>query len=87
MHLATVLILSQANRELVGLVAVLTTILGIWMQWHRQSHLSDIEESVKNGDIPPDEGHRRIRFVDWRATVLVVAGMGLLVFSAVNWNG
>lgn len=76
---------SAGVREAFGLTAVITTLLGIWLQWKRQSHLSDIEESLKNGTIAAEEARQRARFVDWRAFVLVIAGMLLLMAVAIGW--
>ncbi len=73
-------------RETFGLTAMGTTLIGIWLQWKRPSHLSEVEESVKNGRMAAEEARQRIRFIDWRAPALVVTGVGLLVFAAVGWG-
>lgn len=72
-------------REAFGITAVIATIVGVWLQWKRQAHLAEIEESVKDGRLASEEARQRSRFIDWRAQVLVVAGMTLMMAVALGW--
>jgi hypothetical protein len=67
--------------ELMGLLSALLTLSGVWLQWRSQSHVSDIEEAIKNGKISAEAGRRRMRRVEWRATAMIFGGLGLLVFA------
>lgn len=78
-------LISTSISEAIGLAAVLVTLAGIWLQWQRPSHLSEIEELVKDGKLPPDEGWQRLRRVDRRATLLVIAGTLMLLLAGFGW--
>ena len=64
--------------EIVGLVALVTLLIGMWLNWRRQSDIAEIEEDVKNGKITTDQAWRRTRFVQWRATAVVIFGVVLV---------
>jgi uncharacterized iron-regulated membrane protein len=85
MNARLIILASAGIREAFGLTAIVATLLGVWLQWKRQAHLAEIEESVKNGRLASDEARQRSRFVDWRAQVLVIVGMALLMAVALGW--
>ncbi len=65
--------------EIVGLVALGTMLVGMWLNWRRQWDIAEIEEDVKNGKTTTDQAWRRIRFVHRRATAVVVFGVALVL--------
>lgn len=76
---------SETSMEAFGLAAVLVTLAGIWLQWQRPAHVSDIEEALKDGTLPPDKALQRIRRIERRAVTWVIAGMILLVLAGIGW--
>lgn len=60
------------------------TLLGIWYAWQRQWHRADVEERLKDRKITEDQAHRQMRFIDVRAGLLIVGGMGLLILAMGN---
>lgn len=78
-------LVSGSSLEAIGLAALLMTLTGVWLQWHRPAHLSDIEEALKDGRLLPEEAAQRQRWVDRRAAAAVIAGMVLLVFVVIAW--
>ena len=78
------MLLHQESWEIVGLLAVLVTLVGIWLQWHRNEHISAVEEDLKNAKITEEQAWHRMRLVNWRATVVVAAGLVLLLGTAIG---
>lgn len=76
--------LAHETWEILGLVAVLATIVGLWLNWQRSWHIADLEEDVKNGKISEEQGWRRARWVHWRATTVLVLGVTLLIAASVG---
>lgn len=86
MALIIAYVLSQPVVEVLGLGAVLITSVGVWLKWQQTTHLSEIEEAIKKGQLLPEEARQRARYVDLRATLLVGFGMLLLLFAAFGWS-
>lgn len=78
--LAAVL-LTRETWELIGLIALGITLLGVWLNWRRQSMLEDFEEHVKNGKLEPDQAWHRARLVNWLAPTVIFSGVALLLVA------
>lgn len=65
--------------EILGLVALATMLIGMWLNWRRQWDIAEIEEDVKNGKITTDQAWRRSRLVHLRATAVVIFGVVLVL--------
>lgn len=78
------LILSLNTWEILGLLAVLLTLLGTWLWWHLQTHRSDVEEAAKDGEITGEQAHGRIRMIEVRALFCICAGLVLMAVAAVK---
>jgi hypothetical protein len=76
---ATLVPTQFAMQELLGLVALATMLVGMWLNWQRHRHIEQIEEDVKNGKLTGEQAWRRSRFVHRRATVVVCLGMALVL--------
>ncbi len=70
--------------EIVGLAALGTLLIGVWLNWRRQWDVAEIEEDVKNGKITTDQAWRRTRLVHRRATAVVIFGIGLVLVFVVG---
>jgi hypothetical protein len=78
-------VLSAGTREVLGLAAMLSTAAGVWLKLRQTSHLSELEEAVKDRKLQPDEARQRARYVDLRASGLVTLGLSLLFLTAFGW--
>ena len=54
-------------------------LLGLWLNWRRQSLLADIEEAVKNNKLTEEQAWRRTRWVNRAGPLVVFVGLGLLL--------
>ncbi|QYM78128.1 hypothetical protein K0B96_12510 [Horticoccus luteus] len=64
--------------EILGVLGMVTTLAGIWLQWNQHWKRSDAEEALKDGKLSPAGAARRIR--TWRvlAPTLTIAGTLIL---------
>lgn len=74
-------------QEYLGLVALATMLVGMWLNWQRHRHVERIEEDVKNGKLSGEQGWRRIRYVHRRATVVVGLGVALVLAFVIGLRG
>lgn len=72
------LLLSLTRAEALGVVAVVVTLVGLWLNWRRPVHEAEIEEAVKDGKLTTEQAWRRNRWVRRRAKVVVTAGVLLM---------
>lgn len=67
--------------EVIGLAGAGAMLVGVWLNWHRQDHIEEIEEHVKNGKLTTEQAWRRMRLVNWRAQAVVFIGTALLAIA------
>jgi len=79
-------IFSQTISSAVGVVSVLTTLLGIWFEWRRPRDREDVEDAIKDRKITEAAAQRRIKFIDYRPWCLICLGVALLVLAMVGMS-
>ena len=62
-------------------VAVLLTLIGVWMQWHAPTYQMIAEEDLKDGKLTHDEVVRRLGVIRRTKRLCTLTGMALLVVS------
>jgi hypothetical protein len=62
-------------------VAIILTLIGVWMQWHAPTYRMIAEEAMKDGELTHDQVNRRLRALGRTKRACTLAGMVLLVVS------
>jgi len=63
------------------LVAILLTLIGVWMQWHAPTYSMIAEEAMKEGWLTHDQVNRRLRVIRSTKRLCMLTGLALLVVS------
>lgn len=61
------------------ILALVLTLVGVWMQWQWPHYCMSTEEAVKSRRLTQHQGERRLRRLKRGGRVLLLTGMGLLV--------
>lgn len=77
-------IYARSLWEVVGLVAIVTTLLGTWFAWHRTQHRADVEDEIKDRKLSEEAASKRIRFIEFRGTFLIWFGLALVLLALVG---
>jgi hypothetical protein len=81
-HLLPIAAFTTAQRyEILGLIGILASVAGIWMQTRRSHFDSDAEEAVKDGKLTEADARRRMKLIGWSTTVLTLTGVACLIFA------
>ncbi len=56
-----------------------------WLKWRLSWLCSDVEEEEKDAKITARQAQNRLRVLRLMVPLLMLVGMGLLVFAARNW--
>lgn len=62
-------------------VAIILTLIGVWMQWHAPTYRMIAEEAMKDGELTHDQVNRRLRVLGRTKRACTLTGMALLVVS------
>ncbi len=79
MKLLVALVWSRPVWEVTGACALGMLLLGVWMTWRRHARLEEIEEDVKNIKLTPEQGWRKVRFVNRAPPVVITLGVLLMI--------
>jgi hypothetical protein len=69
------------RREIIGIVAVIITLIGMWLCWGATEYRMSIEERAKDGLISSEQAQRKIQFMQWFGPGVTAAGCVLLAFA------
>jgi hypothetical protein len=79
-------VIPPGAREMLGVAAMLSTSAGIWLRFRLPTHLSELEEAVKDRKLQPEQARQRARRVHRRASGLVTIGLLMLLLTAFGWS-
>lgn len=71
----------RESYEVLGLIGVVASLAGVWMQSQRTGLDSDAEEAVKDGVMTESAARRRIAIIAWGTRLLTATGMVCLSFA------
>jgi hypothetical protein len=74
----------RESYEVLGLIGIVASIAGIWMQTQRNGLNSDAEEAVKDGHMTEAAARRRISVIGW--TTRLVTLTGVICLAAAGWD-
>jgi len=74
-------------HELTGLIGIVATLLGVWLQVRRGDFASEAEERVKDGKWTEAEARKRVWLIAWSAGMLTAIGVVCLGLAAVQLFG
>jgi hypothetical protein len=65
-----------------GVVAIVITSIGMWLQWRLAAHRENAEEAVKDGKLTELQARRRIQLFGICSPAITVIGVALLLVLA-----
>jgi formate hydrogenlyase subunit 4 len=71
----------RESYEVLGLIGIVATLAGVWMQSKRSRLDSDAEEAVKDGMMTEMAARRRISIITWGTRLLTATGVVCLSFA------
>lgn len=71
----------RETYEVLGLIGIVATLAGVWMQSKRTGLDSDAEEAVKDGVMTEMAARRRISIIAWGTRLLTATGVVCLTFA------
>lgn len=71
-------------QTLFFLVAVATTLAGVWLRWHLHHYQMRAEDSFKDGKLTHTQVVRRMAMIKQGSRLLTFTGMILLLVSILN---
>jgi hypothetical protein len=71
----------RESYEILGLIGIVASLAGIWMQTKRSWMNSDAEEAVKDGIMTEAAARRRIAVIAWSTRLLTATGVVCLTFA------
>lgn len=71
----------RESYEILGLIGVVASLAGVWMQSKRSGLDSDAEEAVKDGMMTEAAARRRISIIAWGTRLLTATGVICLTFA------
>jgi formate hydrogenlyase subunit 4 len=71
----------RESYEVLGLIGIIATLAGVWMQSKRSGLDSDAEEAVKDGMMTEMAARRRISIITWGTRLLTATGVVCLSFA------
>lgn len=71
----------RESYEVLGLIGIVASLAGVWMQSQRTGLDSDAEEAVKDGMMTETAARRRIAIIAWGTKLLTATGMICLCFA------
>lgn len=75
----TAALVASGRFESMALLGLITTLVGIWLQWNQHWKRSDAEEALKDHKLSPAEAAHRIRI--WRVIAPAVTIAGTTIFG------
>lgn len=71
----------RESYEILGLIGIVASLAGIWMESKRSWMNSDAEEAVKDGVMSETAARRRIAVIAWSTRLLTATGVVCLSFA------
>jgi hypothetical protein len=71
----------RESYEVLGLIGIVASLAGIWMESKRNLLNSDAEEAVKDGVMTEAAARRRISVIAWSTRLLTLTGVFCLSFA------
>jgi formate hydrogenlyase subunit 4 len=78
---ALALVSIRESYEILGLIGIVASLAGIWMESKRNWLNSDAEEAVKDGMMTETAARRRIAVIAWSTRLLTATGVVCLSFA------
>ena len=71
----------RESYEVLGLIGIIASLAGVWMETRRSWLNSDAEEAVKDGMMTEAAARRRIAVIAWSTRLLTATGVVCLSFA------
>lgn len=78
-------IISINLAELVGLLGILITLIGVWLHWRLSDWLAGLEEDLKDGKLTPRQFAQSVRRAQWLPMLFTLTGVCLLVSAVYRY--
>jgi hypothetical protein len=71
----------MSAQEVCLSLAILITLVGVWLHWHMHHYRMGAEEAIKERKLSADQVDRRLMILKHAANTLTIVGMILLVLT------
>lgn len=65
--------------ELIGMLGILITLIGVWSHWRLNEWLADLEDDLKDGKLTPRQFAQAVRRAQLLPMMFTLTGVCLLV--------
>lgn len=71
-------VISINLAELIGLLGILITLIGVWSHWRLNDWLAGLEDDLKDGKLTPRQFAQSVRRAQWMPMLFTLTGVCLL---------